>query len=116
MTEQKAKYSDMYTLHNGDDVHFCPTCEYHLIDTSQTWATSQGLNYSRTAYRLRVIIPGKHLRNLVTAREFVKALPAESRYFVEDWPGSEEWYIYKGEILPQWIKEIVKMEEHTKND
>ena len=34
MTEPKKKYSDMYTLHNGDDVHFCPTCEYHLIDTS----------------------------------------------------------------------------------
>jgi len=35
---------------------------------------------------------------------------------VEDWPGSEDWYIYRGEILPQWIKEIEKMEEHTKND
>ena len=43
---------------------------------------------------------------MVAAGEFVKTLPVEARYFVEDWPGSEDWYIYRGEILPQWIKEI----------
>jgi hypothetical protein len=86
-------------------------CQWLTVNSDplkQTWATSHGLNYSRTAYRLRIIIPGKHLRNLVAAGEFVKALPVEARYFVEDWTGSEDWYIYRGEILPQWIKEIVK--------
>lgn len=94
-------------------------CQWLTVNSDpskQTWATSHGLNYSRTAYRLRIIIPGKRLRNLVAAGEFVKALPIEARYFVEDWPGSEDWYIYRGEILPQWIKEIEKMEEHIKND
>lgn len=31
MTEKK--YSETYSLHNGEAIHFCPTCKYHLIDT-----------------------------------------------------------------------------------
>lgn len=33
MTEGKIKYSETYSLHNGEAIHFCPNCKYHLIDT-----------------------------------------------------------------------------------
>lgn len=41
---QNKKYSEMYFLHNGDKVHFCPTCKYHLIDTklNDTYCPSCG--------------------------------------------------------------------------
>lgn len=77
---------------------------------AQSWATSHNLSYSRTAYRLKVVIPGKHVKKLIAATEFVKKLPKEARHVVDGWPGSENWYIYRGKILPQWIKEIVKVE------
>lgn len=53
-------------------------------------------------------------KHLIAATEFVKELPKEAQQLVNGWPGSEEWYIYRGTIPPKWIKEIVKMEDEDK--
>lgn len=98
-------------------IKFIKKCQWLTKDmnpAAQSWATSHGLNYSRTAYRLTVVIPKKHVRNLIVSTEFVKELPKEAQEVVNGWPGSEEWYIYRGTIPPKWIKEIVKMEDEDK--
>lgn len=101
----------------GDKVKFIPKCQWLTSNPDpqkQSWATSHALNYSRTAYRLTVVIPRNHRKHLIAATEFVKELPKEAQQLVNGWPGSEEWYIYRGTIPPKWIKEIVKMEDEDK--
>lgn len=98
-------------------IKFIKKCQWLKKDMNpeaQSWATSHGLNYSRTAYRLTVVIPKKHVRNLIVATEFVKELTKKAQELVTEWAGSENWYIYRGEILPQWIKEVMKMDGEEK--
>lgn len=98
-------------------IKFIKKCQWLTKDMNpeaQNWATSHVLNYSRTAYRLTVVISGKHIKKLISATEFAKELPKVAQQVVTEWPGSENWYIYRGKILPQWIKEIVKMEDEDK--
>jgi hypothetical protein len=76
----------------------------------QSWATRSLIRYSRTAYRLTVDIPMSRARKLIRATDFIKNLAPEQREPVEAWPGSDDWYIYRGEIRSQWIKKIERME------
>lgn len=76
----------------------------------QSWATRRILPYSRTAYRLTVNIPDGCHKKLVKATEYIKSLPECSRSVVEDWPGSDKWYIFCGRIPPKWIVGCRKME------
>lgn len=34
MTQENIKYSEMYKLQSGEDLHFCPACKYHIVDTN----------------------------------------------------------------------------------
>ena len=77
----------------------------------QSWATQIHIRYSRTAYRLTVKIPLNRLRKLHKAVNFVRHLKAEQRHIVENWAGSEDWYMYRGTVPSQWITKIEEMEE-----
>lgn len=70
---------------------------------NQSWATKELIDYDRTAIRITVDIPEYFLENLVSAREFVKNFTGENKALVEEWEGSESWFIYKGQIPPGWI-------------
>lgn len=50
----------------GDKVKFIPKCQWLTSNPDpqkQSWATSHTLNYSRTAYRLTVVIPRNHRKH-----------------------------------------------------
>lgn len=90
-----------------------PRCQWLTTDGDperQSWATSHLIHYSRTAYRLTVEIPAQEKKRLHRAIDFMKRYPVEARGVVEGWAGSEHWFIFKGIIPPDWIKEIVRME------
>ncbi len=93
-----------------DNIRIIQKCQWLTQNPNfdqQTWDTQTHLNYARTDYRLTIHIPKKHNRKLVTALSFVKTLPTSAQGFVTEYPGGEDWYIYLGKILPQWIKEVV---------
>lgn len=80
--------------------------------TTQSWNTQILLYMSRTSFRLTVVIPAKHKRKLLRAVDFIEELPKESRPFVTAYPGHEHWYVYRGVVLPQWIKKVDDMREN----
>lgn len=77
----------------------------------QSWNTRHLVQYSRTAYRLTVSIPYSRRKKLVKATEFIKILTEENAALVRDWAGSESWYIFFGNIPPEWILGFDKMKE-----
>lgn len=76
----------------------------------QSWATSTIIPYSRTACRLTVEIPEGHTRKLYRAIDFIQELPERNKQLVTGWPGSDDWYVFKGIIPPRWITGITEME------
>lgn len=75
----------------------------------QSWATSEGLEYSRTETRLTIAIPKSHRHQLHKARDLPKyRWPfSESAWtIITEWPGSEHWYVYFGNVPSGWIREI----------
>lgn len=99
---------------NGSLVRFIANCQWLTLNGNpdkQTWATSHMIDYSRTDYRLTISIPRKHTRALFKAKDFIQdAVPKRSQYFVTNYPGADDWYVYRGAILPKWIRNIEKME------
>ena len=77
----------------------------------QSWNTHNLISYSRTAVRLTVSIPDSYRKKLVKAADLVKTLPPDGRYIINDYAGSEAWYIYKGRIPPKWIVGYELMKE-----
>jgi|GEM_PF-507314 len=77
----------------------------------QSWATSQLIDYDRTAYRLTVAIPKAQRDNLFEAWDYCMRLPSPGHRLVEDWPGSEHWYLFLGQIPPGWIRKVEKKPE-----
>ena len=73
----------------------------------QSWATRQIIPYSRIACRLTVDIPLSRIRKLYRAVDFVKSFEPEQQEIVTEWPGSDQWYVYKGRIPPKWISSVV---------
>lgn len=72
----------------------------------QSWDTRIVLPYSRTAYRLTIVIPYNHRKKLIRAPDFMAQFPGEeNQSLIEGWAGSECWYIFRfrGIIPPAWI-------------
>lgn len=95
----------LFPIIGDEDIRFISACQWLTSEPDpqkQSWATSQHIPYSRTAYRLTINIP-TICCNLVKASTFVKHLDPKHRNIVEDWQGSEDWYIYIGSVPPEWI-------------
>ena len=69
----------------------------------QSWATKRLIRYDRTAYRLTVEIPASHRNKLMLALAYVINMTEENRKIVEDYPGSDQWFVFLGRIPPKWI-------------
>ena len=69
----------------------------------QSWTEYNMVPYSRTAYRLTIRIPDSYRKKLIRATELVKGLRENQRHIVDDWAGSDAWYVYHGRIPPEWI-------------
>ena len=78
--------------------------------TKQSWATQNLISHSRTAYRLTVRIPDNYRKKLVQARVQMMNFPQKDRAIITEWPGSDDWYVYLGNIPPTWIVGCRKME------
>lgn len=92
-------------FHDGD-YQFIQKCQWLTKDPdprNQSWATQNLIDYSRTAYRMTVNIPQSHHKKLIRVADFVRDMPDEAKLIVEGWPGSENWYIFRGNIPPKWI-------------
>lgn len=76
----------------------------------QSWATGGLILYSRTACRFTVDIPLNRTRKLKRATDFVKEFPPIYKRIVTDWEGSENWFIYCGNIPKKWFRKIERME------
>jgi len=79
----------------------------------QSWNTRHILPYSRTAYRLTIMIPFNRRKKLIPAIEFISRFPEENASLVTDWPGSENWFVFLGTIPPTWIVGHKKMADDT---
>ncbi len=77
----------------------------------QSWNTRHVLPYSRTAYRLTVTIPYSHRKKIIPAKDFMAQYPEENASLVTGWPGSENWFVFRGIIPPAWIVGHKRMEE-----
>ncbi|MCK9577751.1 MAG: hypothetical protein M0R51_17725 [Clostridia bacterium] len=98
---------------NGD-YKFIPNCQWLTKDANpknQSWATTNIIDYSRTAYRMTINIPNNRHKKLIRAVDFVHDMSGEAKQIVNGWFGSENWYIYCGKIPPQWILGCHRMEE-----
>jgi hypothetical protein len=77
------------------------------VRENQSWATRNLVKYDRTAYRLTVELPDDSV--LYDRDGLEKEIPG-SRVLFDGWPGSENWRVYHGWILPEWITGCEKME------
>lgn len=92
-------------FHDGH-YQFIPKCQWLTKDPdpkNQSWATQHLIDYGRTAYRMTVNIPQSHHKKLIPAADFVRNMPDEAKSVIYGWPGSENWYIFRGDIPAKWI-------------
>lgn len=90
-------------------IHNCQWLTAEKEADKQTWDTQTLLNYSRHDFRLSIVIKPDKRGPLIQADLFAeKYLPKEQRGFITEYPGHENWWIYKGKIPANWIKEIKK--------
>ena len=74
---------------------------------NQSWATRKIVKENRTAYRLTINLPDDCV--LFDRDGLEKEIPGTGILF-DGWPGSENWRVYHGWILPEWITACEKME------
>lgn len=73
----------------------------------QSWATSQLIRYDRTECRLKIVIPKSHRAELVKAQEYLPHIGSyTANQLLATWEGSENWFIYLGNIPQGWIRSI----------
>jgi hypothetical protein len=77
---------------------------------AQSWATSEYITYSRTAYRVTVEIPVKFSqKKLYRGIDFARAI--KNPELVTKYAGSKKWFVYHGNIPKIWITKVEKLEE-----
>ena len=76
--------------------------------SNQSWATRELVKYDRTAYRFTIELPDD---SILYDRDGLDAEIPGSGVLFDGWPGSENWRVYHGWILPEWITACEKMEE-----
>lgn len=96
-------------IFDKNEVYLIGPCQWLTKNgdfTKQSWATKNYIPYDRTEVRLLVEIPFVSYEKLYRAYDIIPFLPEEGRCIITDWEGSEDWYLYFGEIPSSWIKEI----------
>jgi hypothetical protein len=96
---------------SGNVKSFATGCQWLTSDggwDKQSWATSQLINYDRTACRMMIKIPKSSRDKLCKAHDILDQLPKSSQRLITDWQGSENWYLFFGRIPPGWIRQVDK--------
>jgi hypothetical protein len=76
-------------------------------DTDQSWDRAKNLPYDRTAFRLTVEIPKKHMKKLLKFdEEGEKLIPKKLYEALSGYGDPENWYMYHGLIPAKWIKKV----------
>lgn len=78
----------------------------------QSWATSEYIKENRVEFRLTIEIPEKELDSLYDKEKFLTVFPNHGPLF-DEWDGSENWRIYRGNIPKYWIKDIERWNNET---
>jgi hypothetical protein len=76
---------------------------------NQSWNTREIVRYDRTAFRLTLEIPDDSEGQILTRDQLEKEVPGSGVLF-DFWPGSENWRVYHGWILPEWIVSCERMD------
>ena len=83
----------------------------------QSWATTYKIRYSRTEYRFTVEIPESDVTQIYDRDRLAELMPGTETLF-DGWEGSENWFVYRGNIskyqlkkLEHWNKETHSWEE-----
>lgn len=95
----------------GRPLGFQGSCQWLTSDknfNAQSWATSQLIGQDRTAYRLTIIVPKTHRKELWQAHQYLPHLNPGTRHLITDWEGSECWYLFLGKIPSGWIRDAQK--------
>lgn len=73
---------------------------------NQSWATQIIITYNRTEYRLKIKIPKKYRKNIISWKEYSKN---KSEYIdLNQFKGSKNWFLYIGPIPRDWIKKTLR--------
>ena len=74
---------------------------------NQSWNNTRRLvKYDRTAVRFTVNIPTSSLHNLSRARTVIEREFPNSLPLLDDWEGSEHWWLYNGRIFKSWLGDV----------
>ena len=90
---------------------FSPKFGYQWLtsnkDFDQSWDRDKSLPYDRTAHRIEVHIPKKHLHKLLKFdTDGKKMIPKEMYEALSGYGDPESWYMYHGIILKKWLGKI----------
>lgn len=90
---------------------FLPCCQWLTKNPEfqQSWCLKQysTLSYDRSAFRITVEIPDDDPR-LFTWHEVTKALPLDVVFSLNSHGDHENWYIYRGIVLPKWFTSVCR--------
>lgn len=98
------KYGSIPDINDNGEVFL--TDGYQWLTTSadfnQEWCKESSLPYDRTEYRLTIKIPKLRKNNLFQWLDICKTnkLAKDLNSFGDP----ENWWLYKGVVMPQWIK------------
>ena len=96
---------------DGESVEIYRGFQWLTLDPerkNQSWATRKLIKFDRTAYRFTIELPDDAV---LYDRDGLDAEIPGSGILFDGWPGSENWRVYHGWILPEWITACEKMEE-----
>ena len=79
----------------------------------QSWATNELIKENRLQYRLTLEIPEKELDSLYDKEKLLTVFPNHGPLF-DEWEGSQNWRIYRGNIPKYWIKKVERWNTETK--
>lgn len=71
----------------------------------QSWATKILIKENRTEYRLTIEIPEKEMDSLYDRDRLLELYPEVGPLF-DEWEGSENWRVFRGNIPKYWIRKI----------
>lgn len=71
----------------------------------QSWATRKLIREDRTEYRWTVEIPEADMDFLYDRDALAEIIPGSEALF-DGWPGSENWRVFHGPILPRQLKRL----------
>ena len=82
-------------------------------DFEQPWGDIRysTLPYDRTEFRIEIKVPKLREKNLIKWSEAKLNKKNQMADTLNSFGDSENWYLYKGVIFPQWITEIIHKSE-----